>query len=199
MTKRKKKLLLIQSTLFFAAILIIFYTFNKSNLPKEDLKVKIIEKNNENTKIENTDQSNRFEDVTYSGLDTNNNRYILKSQIAEFETSKPEVIEMTNMKATFYFKDNTVLYVSSDKGIYNNKTNDMKFINNVKSEYEKNYLYSDNLDYLNTSNLLSVYGNVTGSGLNGDIEADKLNFDISKKTLDISMFDNKQVNVNLKK
>ncbi len=199
MTKRKKKLLLIQSTLFFAAILIIFYTFNKSNLPKEDLKVKIIEKNNENTEIENTDQSNRFEDVTYSGLDTNNNRYILKSQIAEFETSKPEVIEMTNMKATFYFKDNTVLYVSSDKGIYNNKTNDMKFINNVKSEYEKNYLYSDNLDYLNTSNLLSVYGNVTGSGLNGDIEADKLNFDISKKTLDISMFDNKQVNVNLKK
>ena len=199
MTKRKKKLLIIQSTLFFAAILIIFYTFNKSNLPKEDLKVKIIEKNNENTKIENTDQSNRFEDVTYSGLDTNNNRYILKSQIAEFETSKPEVIEMTNMKATFYFKDNTVLYVSSDKGIYNNKTNDMKFINNVKSEYEKNYLYSDNLDYLNTSNLLSVYGNVTGSGLNGDIEADKLNFDISKKTLDISMFDNKQVNVNLKK
>ena len=199
MTKRKKKLLLIQSTLFFAAILIIFYTFNKSNLPKEDLKVKIIEKNNENTKIENTDQSNRFEDVTYSGLDTNNNRYILKSQIAEFETSKPEVIEMTNMKATFYFKDNTVLYVSSDKGIYNNKTNDMKFIDNVKSEYEKNYLYSDNLDYLNTSNLLSVYGNVTGSGLNGDIEADKLNFDISKKTLDISMFDNKQVNVNLKK
>ena len=132
MTKRKKKLLLIQSTLFFAAILIIFYTFNKSNLPKEDLKVKIIEKNNENTKIENTDQSNRFEDVTYSGLDTNNNRYILKSQIAEFETSRPEVIEMTNMKATFYFKDNTVLYVSSDKGIYNNKTNDMKFINNVK-------------------------------------------------------------------
>ena len=199
MTKRKKKLLIIQSTLFFAAILIIFYIFNKSNLPKEDLKVKIIEKNNENTKIENTDQSNRFEDVTYSGLDTNNNRYILKSQIAEFETSKPEVIEMTNMKATFYFKDNTVLYVSSDKGIYNNKTNDMKFINNVKSEYEKNYLYSDNLDYLNTSNLLSVYGNVTGSGLNGDIEADKLNFDISKKTLDISMFDNKQVNVNLKK
>jgi len=198
-TKRKKKLLIIQSTLFFAAILIIFYIFNKSNLPKEDLKVKIIEKNNENTKIENTDQSNRFEDVTYSGLDTNNNRYILKSQIAEFETSKPEVIEMTNMKATFYFKDNTVLYVSSDKGIYNNKTNDMKFIDNVKSEYEKNYLYSDNLDYLNTSNLLSVYGNVTGSGLNGDIEADKLNFDISKKTLDISMFDNKQVNVNLKK
>ena len=199
MTKRKKKLIIIQSTLFFAAILIIFYIFNKSNLPKEDLKVKIIEKNNENTKIENTDQGNRFEDVTYSGLDTNNNRYILKSQIAEFETSKPEVIEMTNMKATFYFKDNTVLYVSSDKGIYNNKTNDMKFIDNVKSEYEKNYLYSDNLDYLNTSNLLSVYGNVTGSGLNGDIEADKLNFDISKKTLDISMFDNKQVNVNLKK
>ena len=199
MTKRKKKLLIIQSTLFFAAILIIFYIFNKSNLPKEDLKVKIIEKNNENTKIENTDQGNRFEDVTYSGLDTNNNRYILKSQIAEFETSKPEVIEMTNMKATFYFKDNTVLYVSSDKGIYNNKTNDMKFIDNVKSEYEKNYLYSDNLDYLNTSNLLSVYGNVTGSGLNGDIEADKLNFDISEKTLDISMFDNKQVNVNLKK
>ena len=142
---------------------------------------------------------NRFEDVTYSGLDTNNNRYTLKSEIAEFETSQPELIFMTNMRAIFYFKDETVLYVSSEKGEYNNETNDMKFRENVKAEYEKNYLFSNNLDYLNTKNLLIVYGNVKGSGINGDISADKLNFDISQKTLDISMFDNKQVDVNLKK
>ena len=34
---------------------------------------------------------------------------------------------MNIVKATFYFKDGTVLYVNSDEGIYNNKTLDMIF------------------------------------------------------------------------
>ena len=34
---------------------------------------------------------------------------------------------MKFVQAIFYFKDDTVLYVWSDKGLYNNRTLDMKF------------------------------------------------------------------------
>ena len=36
-----------------------------------------------------------------------------------------ELIDMTGVKAFFYFKDDTILTVSSDHAIYNNKTLDM--------------------------------------------------------------------------
>ena len=43
---------------------------------------------------------------------------------------------MKFVEANFYFKDNTVLNVLSDKGTYNNKTLDMIFDENVKAKYE---------------------------------------------------------------
>ena len=39
---------------------------------------------------------------------------------------------MKIVKAVFYFKDNTKLYIWASNGIYNNKTFDMQFKNDVK-------------------------------------------------------------------
>ena len=64
------------------------------------------------------------------------------------------------MSAIFYFKDVTTLKVRGDYWNYNNKTFDIEFRDNIKAEYEKNFLYADNLDYLNTKSMLSIYGNV---------------------------------------
>ena len=41
---------------------------------------------------------------------------------------------MKFVEAIFYFKDDTVLNVWSDNGIYNNKTLDMNFDGNVKAK-----------------------------------------------------------------
>ena len=98
----------------------------------------------------------------------------------------------------FYFKDNTVLEVRGKYGTYNNKTFDIEFRENIKAKYENYLLLADNLDYTNTKNLLLIYGNVKSSGEKGEISADRLNFDLKKQTLDISMFDNKQIDVKLK-
>ena len=136
--------------------------------------------------------------MEYQGIDLNGNRYLIKSEEAEFDVSKPELIFMEIMNTTFYFKDGTKLSVSADRGVYNNLTNDMEFRENVLAIYGENKINADNLDYFNTKSLLTVYGNVIGNGLKGDIVADKLNFDISKRTLDISMFNNDQINVNVK-
>ena len=62
---------------------------------------------------------------------------------------KPELVNMVGMNAFFYFKDGTILKVSGKKGIYNNKTNDMSFREEVKVVQAENQIFADNLDYFN--------------------------------------------------
>ena len=104
---------------------------------------------------------------------------------------------MRVMSAIFYFKDGTILKIRGDYGTYNNKTNDMKFRDNIKAEYINDYLFADNLDYFNTKNSLTIYGNVSAESIKGSIIADNLEFDLLEQTLDISMLNNKQVDMKL--
>lgn len=147
---------------------------------------------------EKNSSTNSFENVTYKGIDLNGNRYVINSETANFKIESPELINMKIMNAIFYFKDGTILKVKGDHGTYNNKTYDMEFRNNIEAEYEKNYLFADNLDFYNSKYSLTIYGNVKTESIKGDIVADNLEFDLSTKTLDISMFSNDQVNVKLR-
>lgn len=195
MTIRKKKILLIQFIIFFVAIILIYFTYYKKNVSVNIGKGAI-----SNDPIETTseDEKNTFENVEYKGLDLNGNRYSVNADNADFSTNQPELINMQNMTVYFYFKDSTVLKIKSKTGVYNNKTFDMKFKKDVRSEYEKNYLFSDNLDYLSSTGLITIYGNVRGESIQGDVNADKAVINITNKTLNISMLDNNQVNVNLR-
>ena len=56
---------------------------------------------------------------------------------------------MKFVEANFYFKDNTVLNVLSDKGAYNNKTLDMIF-EDVKAKYEGSRLVANRANYSNS-------------------------------------------------
>ena len=196
MTSRKKNILLIQGLIFIIAVLLIYYTYgNKSK--KEDKKTSSVVIKEDSDNKNDAKKSNTFENVKYRGVDLNGNRYEIKSEIANFEVDSPELINMKIMSAIFYFKDGSILKIRGDYGTYNNKTNNMKFRENIKAEHKDSYLFADNLDFLNTENLLTIYGNVRTESIQGNIMADNLEFDISKKTLDISMFSKKQINVKL--
>ena len=195
MTDRKKKILLVQIIIFIFATLLIYFTYyNRDNEMK---KIKSIDlKKKENT---TTGNLNTFEDIEYKGIDLNGNRYEIKSEIASFDVKSPELIDMKIMKGIFYFKDGTILTVTGDYGKYNNKTMDMEFKNNVVAKYIDNILYADNLNYMNTKNMLTIYGNVKTESVKGNIAADKLEFDLSDQTLDASMFSEEQIKVKLRK
>ena len=194
MTDRKKKILLVQIIIFIFATLLIYFTYyNRDNEVK---KIKSIDlKKKENT---TTDNLNTFEDIEYKGIDLNGNRYEIKSEIASFDVKSPELIDMKIMKGIFYFKDGTILTVTGDYGKYNNKTMDMEFKNNVVAKYIDNILYADNLNYMNTRNMLTIYGNVKTESVKGNIAADKLEFDLSDQTLDASMFNEEQIKIKLR-
>ena len=81
-----------------------------------------------------------FYNVEYSGIDLNGNRYILKSEEARNENLNQNLVLMKKVSGIFYFKDNTILNIKSDSGIYNNKTLDIIFIGDVKAYYNEGEL-----------------------------------------------------------
>ena len=147
---------------------------------------------------ETSSNTNSFTDIEYSGFDLTGNRYVLKAKKAKFETETPELINMKNVISKFYLKDDTILTVVSEEGIYNNITLDMNFKKNVKADYLTHILLSDLLSYSNSSGKLIATGNVQGESIKGEFTSDSVEYNLSDKTLNFSMFDNKQVNVKLK-
>ena len=63
---------------------------------------------------------------------------------------------MKNVKAIFYFKDGTVLNVTSDMGLYNNETLDMNFKNNVEAVYQGSNLFAEKAVYSNSNSFLTI-------------------------------------------
>ena len=100
--------------------------------------------------------------------------------------------------AKFYLKDNTILSVTSDLGLYNNKTLDIEFKDNVKADYSTHTLLSDLLSYSNLNAKLIAAGNVRGKSLDkGEFFSDNLEYNLTDKTLNFSMSGTKQVNVKI--
>ena len=198
---RKKKLKFIQIALILLGLIIIFFTYSKNfqkdqgkEILSKDAKIKITK---ELDSKKNTSEGNKFFNIEYSGFDLSGNRYILKSKEATINPSDEELIFMVDVEAIFYFKDDTNLQVFSKSGIYNNKTLDMKFKENVKAFYENSKLLANEAEYSNSLGFLTISDNVRVDDARGNLIADKLFFDIKKQTLNIDSFNDGKINANI--
>ena len=184
----------IQFSLMFTGLIIIFFTYfyvgdNESSLEKVEQKE--IQKNGSEKEGFNT-----FENITYEGKDSNNNDFILNSEYAEFAIDESNIIYMKKLECRFFFKDGTVLKILSDKGIFDNLSNNMEFEENVEMYYLENKLFSDKANFVNSENYLIVQGNVIGKGPLGNLAADKLNVDFIDKKMKISFIVVRYSNIN---
>ena len=196
MIERKKKLKITQFFLLILGLIIIYLTYYNRESSNTDLaEEKLIKKT---LKDENESDEDLFFNIEYTGLDLRGNRYLLKSEKARLDELKPEIVYMDTVHAIFYFKDNTILYIWSDKGVYNNKNFDMKFSENVRAEYLESKLFAEKANYSNTENYLSIYENVRIDDIRGNLIADKLLFDIKKQNLAITSFNDGKINANVK-
>ena len=184
----------IQISLLLLAFFLIFFTyfFNlKKKQPSTNLdQIKTVEPDGKKEKMANT-----FIDVQYSGLDRNGNRFIITSKYADFETDRSNIIRMEEVLCIFYFKDQTSMTVRSSHGIYNNVTDDMEFTENVKMNYLENVLFSEKANFFNVKKELTIEGDVKTKGPEGQLNADKLEFDLNSKKLKISMANYEKVNI----
>jgi len=185
---RKQKLRIFQILFLITGVTIIFFTFLQSNkFQKEQIISDNLQKKiDKEILIQGSDKSSTFYNVKYSGLDLEGNRYTISSKKAVNSNTDENVVNMSEVLAVFYFKDNTELNILSNKAIYNNKTLDIKFEDSVKCLYENSELYAGTAEFLNSKNSLSVSNNVKIIDSKGTIFADKLTFDIKNKTLNIT-------------
>ena len=197
MTNRKKRLRIIQISLLFFGILIIYFTYSELNLSKNKSSIK--PKEELKSFSENDEAIDIFYNIEYSGIDMAGNRYILKSLEAYNNNNKQELVSMKSVEAVFYFKDDTMLYVWSDKGLYNNKTLDMVFEDNVKSIYNESELFANKAEYSNSSGFLRISDKVKVKDTRGTMFADELIFDIKNQKLKIASENNNRVKAKIKK
>ena len=197
--ERKKKLRLIQLTLLLLGSVIIFFTYYKKETSlKEPIIPKATQEKIKKQLAEDSKDGDVFFNISYSGLDLAGNRYILKSKEASNSKENQETVNMKYVEANFYFKDDTILKVMSDTGIYNNKTLDMVFEGNVKANYEGSKLLAQKADYSNTRGLLIISDKVKVIDSRGTIVADNLSFDIKNQKLNIASFNDDKINANIK-
>ena len=198
MIDRKKKIKIIQLSLLVIGSLVLFFTYaNKSDSPKEEIVSKEIQERIKNQNTNLPENSDIFYNIEYSGLDLTGNRYILKSKEAFNDKNNQEIVQMKFVEAFFYFKDDTVLEVKSDYGIYNNKTLNMNFKKNVKATYEGSELFAQEAEYSNVESFLTIADQVRVNDSKGTMFADKLLFDIKKKKLNIASFNDNKINANI--
>ena len=201
MISRKKKLRIAQISLLILGLMILFFTYaNKENNSSTPIISKETQERIKKDLAETSEKGDIFYNIEYSGIDLAGNRYILKSEEAYSSKKDQEIVNMKFVDAFFYFKDNTILKVESDTGIYNNKTLDMSFIGNVKASYEGSNLFAEKAEYSNSESYLVISENVKINDVKGSMVADKLYFDIKKQTLNIASFNDGKIStsVNLK-
>ena len=196
MIKRKKNLLTAQLILFALGILIIFFTYYNREQTSQIITLEN-KKKIDNTLTTDESDTDIFYNIQYSGIDLSGNRYILNAKEAINNNIDPELVAMKFVEVNFYFKDDTVLNVLSDKGVYNNITLDMLFENNVRAYYEGSELIADKANFSNLNSYLEVSENVTVTDKRGVVAADKLLFDIKKQQLDIISFNNNKINAKI--
>ena len=197
MIERKKKIKIIQFTLLLVGMLIIFFTYIKRENISGDKIISSEAQKKIKQQMESQSEQDIFYNIEYSGLDLAGNRYILKANEATTDKSNLDIVNMKSTTATFYFKDGTVLNVSSKNGVYNNKSLDMLFSGEVKASYIESKLFADKAEYSNSEGYLTITQNVVIEDSRGTMIADELLFDIKKQTLKIAAFKDNKINANI--
>ena len=199
MTNREKKLRIVQFGLLVIGITIVIFTFLQNKNKNQFEIISEDKKNQINESIQkNINGDDVFYDISYNGIDLAGNRYVLKSKEAISNQLQKEIIQMKEVEAIFYFKDETVLEVKSKKGIYNNKTLDINFEDAVEANYQESYLYANKATYSNSESFLNVSGDVKIKDIRGEIFADDLFFDLNNHTVDVKSTSKNNVKANIK-
>ena len=183
---QKKTLIQLTLLLLIFAIIIIFYKSYFGNL--NQVKIKNVIKEDLNKEIVKKG-INQIEKVSYTSQDLDGNSYSVKSEFGEFDQNKPDIMLLTNVKATILTKNSEPITIYSKKSLYNNLNYNTNFYNEVQITYKDHKIFSNNFDLIFNEKTGTIYNNVVYKNLNTMLYADKIDINIISKDSKIYMFD----------
>ena len=154
---------------------------------------KIAEKKIDEKKINNynsdkkTKNSNVIETLKYISQDLVGNTYIIKADSAEFVKDNTENVILFRVIAEIIRQDDDIIKINSDEAIYNKRNNDTIFKKAVNIEYGDQLIKSEMVKLNFSRNLIEIIENVHYMNKNTKIYADKVELDLLKKKMKISM------------
>lgn len=158
-----------------------YYYLNKEDAKKVNQSLKSKESSNIN-------QSNLIKDLQYYSKDLRGNVYLLKAETGSPDEKDPDLIKLQNVSAKVNFDTKNEIFITSDNAIYNNISYDTKFIGNVIITNGEHKVNCDFMDAKISNNVAILSGKVTYDNNFTKLNADKIEYDLLKRTSKISMF-----------
>lgn len=189
----------LQIVLALIALILFLFTYNLKFFKKnsqsltENIKIK--------DKIEKIDEnvSSVLENISYNKTDKKGNIYELQSEFSEIKKDDIDVNYMKIVSIKITLTDGKIIYISSNDGIYNQKTTDAWLSGNVVIQETDRYIYSDNLDLKFTESFIVAYNNVLYKSADSEAIADKIEIYLDKNLGKTYMYDkNEKVIFNYK-
>ena len=115
------------------------------------------------------------------------NTYIINADSAKFEKDKINNIILFEVNAEIIRKDNEIIKIYSKTANYNKKSNDTLFKKAVSIEYGDQIIKAEVVMLNFSENLIEIIENVHYMNNNTKILADKVELDLIRKKMKISM------------
>lgn len=181
------KKVLIQITLLVIIVLILatLFTFYQS---KKGKNLVLKEKNKKEFLVENQDSElNIIKDITYIAKDDRENLFKIESKFGKINPEEPDLVLMDDVTAIITLKNREKIIISSDHAIYNSKSYETNFYDNVLLEYIEHNIVSENIYLSFENNLVSISNNIIYKNLNSEMNADEIVMNLITKEIKIFM------------
>ena len=159
---------------------------NNINLVEKKLDEKKIESDNSNKGVDNKN-SNVIETLKYVSQDLAGNTYIINADTAKFEKDKADNVILYKVNAEIIRQNEEIIKIYSEIANYNKKSNDTVFKKAVSINYGDQLIKSEVVKLKFSKNLIEIIENVYYMNNNTEIYADKVELDLIKKKMKISM------------
>ena len=178
-------------SLYIIFLLVIISLFVVNSYDRKEIEV-IKEDIEEDTQY----SSNILENVRYESKDIKGNEYVIEALLGEIDYKIPNVIFLTNVKATIKPRNSSEIIIKSDYGKYFIDNNDTIFSKNVIITFLDNKIMGEYLDFSILRSSMILSRNVIYSDLNNVMKADAIEINLETKKAKVFMFeDKKKVNI----
>ena len=174
--------------LFFVTSFIFYYKYFSEdvNQIEENISENISEEKNLKVKQDN-DSKNLIENLKYVSEDLLGNIYTVTAQSATFKENEVNEVQLFEVNAKIKRRNEAVIYIYSKTANYNKINNNTFFKEKVNVKYGDQTIDSETLNLNFKENLIEILDNVYYVDNSTKIKADKVEIDLLKKKLKISM------------
>ena len=124
--------------------------------------------------------------ISYKKFDILNNVYLIEAEKGIIKNKNPNIVAMTNVKASITYLNNDKILISSNKAILDKKNFETKFFDGVKLTYQDHELNSNSLDFLFNKNLAIFKDNVRYQNSDTKMFSNKITINLLTRDIEIS-------------